>query len=111
MEAKMYVIREKMETNQDKRDANNDKFVVLRSTLVSQTDIRQVRTEPIQKEIKAKIGIHLAKTEATIHYIRSELEKTIKYQVEDVLSCVDQNTKGLRKELTEKMKHRLTYRE
>jgi hypothetical protein len=51
--------------------------------------------------MKAKMDIHQAKMEAAIHSIRSELEETIKHQVEDVLSCVDQKTQGLCKELTE----------
>jgi hypothetical protein len=41
--------------------------------------------------------------EAAIRSIRSELEETIKHRVEYVLSCVDQKTQGLCKELTEKI--------
>jgi hypothetical protein len=41
--------------------------------------------------------------EAAIHFIRSELEETIKQRVKDVLSCVEQTTQGLRKEQTEKI--------
>jgi hypothetical protein len=40
--------------------------------------------------------------EAAIHSIRSELEEIIRHRVEDVLSCVNQETQGFRKELTEK---------
>jgi hypothetical protein len=36
-----------------------------------------------------------------VYSIRSELE-TIKHRVQDVLSCVDHKTQGLRKEMTEK---------
>jgi hypothetical protein len=41
--------------------------------------------------------------EAALHSIRSELEKAIKHQVEDILSCVDQKKQGFRKELVEKI--------
>jgi uncharacterized protein YydD (DUF2326 family) len=41
------------------------------------------------------------KTEATIHSIWSELEETIKHQMEDIQACVDQMMQGFRKELTE----------
>jgi hypothetical protein len=37
-------------------------------------------------------------TKAAIDSVRSELEKTIKHRVEDVLASVDQKTQGLRKE-------------
>jgi hypothetical protein len=39
-------------------DANNDKFDVLRSNLVSRMDIHQARTEADQGEIIAKIEAH-----------------------------------------------------
>jgi hypothetical protein len=42
------------------------------------------------------------KMEATIHSIQSQLEETLKHQVEDILSCVDLKTLGLHKEMTEK---------
>jgi hypothetical protein len=41
--------------------------------------------------------------EARVHSIWSELEETIKHQVEDILSCVNQTTHGLCKELTERI--------
>jgi hypothetical protein len=66
-------------------------------------DIQQARTESTQEEMKARMDIHQEKMEAAIHSIWSELEETIKHRVEDVLSCVDQKTPGLRKELTEKI--------
>jgi hypothetical protein len=37
---------------------------------------------------------HQEKMEATIHYIQPELEETIKHQVEDILSCVNQKEAG-----------------
>jgi hypothetical protein len=37
-------------------------------------------------------------TKATIDSVRSELEKTIKHRVEDVLASVDQQTQGIRKD-------------
>jgi hypothetical protein len=40
--------------------------------------------------------------EAALHSIWSELEETIKHQVENILSCVDQNAQGLLKDLTKK---------
>jgi hypothetical protein len=45
----------------------------------------------------------LEETEAEISSIWSELEETIKHRLEDVLSCIDQKTQGIRKELTEKI--------
>jgi hypothetical protein len=42
-----------------------------------------------------------AKMEATIHSNLPKSEETIKHRAEDVLSCVDQKTQDLRKELTE----------
>jgi hypothetical protein len=53
--------------------------------------------------MEAKTDIPQEKMEVAIHSIRSELEETIKYRVEDVLACVDQKTQGLHKELTEKI--------
>jgi hypothetical protein len=44
-----------------------------------------------------------AKVEVTIPSIQAELEGTIKHQVEDVLSCVDQKIQGLREERTKKI--------
>jgi 2-hydroxy-3-keto-5-methylthiopentenyl-1-phosphate phosphatase len=41
--------------------------------------------------------------QATIHFIRSKLEENIKQQLEDAVSCVNQKTQGLHKELTEKI--------
>jgi BMFP domain-containing protein YqiC len=64
-------------------------------------DTQQARTLSTQEQIKAKMDIHQEKMEGAIHPIRSELEKAIKHLVEDVLSCVDQKTQGLRKELIE----------
>jgi hypothetical protein len=52
--------------------------------------------------MKAKLDLHQEKIKATIHSIRSELEETIKHQVEDILSCVSQKAQGLCKELTKK---------
>jgi hypothetical protein len=82
-------------------DANNEKFEVLRGTLVSRLDIYQATIDFTQEKIKVKTDIHEEKMEAAIHFIWSEFE-TIKHRVEDVLSCVDQKMKGLRKELTQK---------
>jgi transcriptional regulator NrdR family protein len=53
--------------------------------------------------MKAKVDIHQEKMEATVHSIQSKLEETIKHWVEDVLSCVDQKTQDLHKELNEKI--------
>jgi flagellar biosynthesis chaperone FliJ len=66
-------------------------------------DIHQARTESTQEEMKAKMDIHQEKMEAAINSIRTELEETIKHQVEDILSYVDQKSQGLFKELTEKI--------
>jgi hypothetical protein len=106
-EAKMEINQVNVNTTQEKMsskiDANNEKFEVLRGTLVSRMDIHQARTESIQDEMKAKMDIHQKKMEAAKHFTRSELEETIKLRVEDVLSCVDQKTQGLLRELTEKI--------
>jgi hypothetical protein len=67
-----------MQNNQEKMEARIDeKFEVLRGTLISLMDI------------------HQEKMEATIQSIWSELEEVIKHRVEDVLSCVDQRTQSL----------------
>jgi hypothetical protein len=42
-------------------------------------------------------------TEDAIYSTRSEFEETINHRMEDALSCVDQKTQGLRKELSEKI--------
>jgi hypothetical protein len=61
--------------------------------------------------MKAKTDIHHEKMEAAIHSIWSKVEETIKYQVEDVLSCVVQKMQGLCKEQTEKINETwVTYR-
>jgi hypothetical protein len=41
--------------------------------------------------------------EATIHFIQSKSEETIKHRVEDILLCVDHKTQGLHEEFTEKI--------
>jgi hypothetical protein len=52
----------KMDANQErteaKIEANNEKFEVLRGTLVSWMDIDQARTVSIQEDMKAKMDIH-----------------------------------------------------
>jgi hypothetical protein len=58
-------------------------------------DIHQTRTESIQEEIKAKMGIHQEMMESAIQSIQSQLEDTIKRWVEDILPCVDQKLQGL----------------
>jgi uncharacterized membrane-anchored protein YjiN (DUF445 family) len=49
------------------------------------------------------MDVHQERMEAAIDSIWSELEEIIRYQVEDVLSCVDQKMQGLCKELTQKI--------
>jgi hypothetical protein len=86
----------------------------LRSSEILSSPAR-ISTKPgqaVQKEMKANMDIHQEKMETAMHSIRSELEETIKYRVEDVLSCVDQKTQCLRKKPTEKItEHRWTYRQ
>jgi hypothetical protein len=53
-------------------------------------DIHQARVMSTQEEMKTKMDIQQEKMETVIRSIRSELEKTIKHRLEDVLSCVDQ---------------------
>jgi hypothetical protein len=65
--------------------ANNEKFEVFLGTLICWMDI------------------HQEKMVAAVHFIQSELEETIKHRVAGVLSCVDQKTQGLCKELTEEI--------
>jgi hypothetical protein len=50
LQAEMNVIRKKIETNQDKIDANDEKFEVLRVTLVSPMDIHRDRTRHSRSE-------------------------------------------------------------
>jgi hypothetical protein len=52
--------------------------------------------------MKAKMDIYQGKMEATIHSIWFEVEEAIIHQVVDVLLCVYQKTRDLRKEVTEK---------
>jgi hypothetical protein len=93
-----------------KTDTNNEKFEVLRGTLISPMDVHQARSETTQEEMKAKMDIHQEKLEASIHSIWSR--ETIKHRVEYVLSCVHQKTQCLCKELPRRlMKHRWTYRQ
>jgi hypothetical protein len=54
-----------------------------------------------EEEMKAKMDIHQEKMETTIHSIHSELQETVKHQVEDVPSCVDHTMQGLHEELTD----------
>jgi hypothetical protein len=61
------------------------------------------KMEANQETVDARIDANQEKMEAATHSIRSKLEETTRCQVEDVLSCVDQKTWGLHKELTEKM--------
>jgi hypothetical protein len=54
-----------------------------------------------QKAMKAyrkKVG-SLSNTEAAVNSIRFELEKTIKYRMEDILASVDQGALGLQEEV------------
>jgi hypothetical protein len=61
---------------------------------ISQMDICQARTVSTQEEVESKMDIHQERLEAAVHSILS-----VKHGVEDDLSCVDQKTWGLRKEL------------
>jgi hypothetical protein len=90
----MYVIREKMETSLDNIDANNEMFKVLQGTLVSRMDIHQTRIESTEEEINTKMDIHKEMMETAIHSIRSELEETIRYQIEDILSFCRPRNEG-----------------
>jgi hypothetical protein len=57
-----------------------------------------------QEETKAAINSVPAELEQTaIHSIRSEIMETIKYRVEDVLSCAFQKTQGFLKQMTVKI--------
>jgi hypothetical protein len=62
----------------------------------------EAKVEANQEEM-GSIGGHQKysqdETEATIHSIRTDLQETIKHQMKDVMSCVDQKTQGLRGEL------------
>jgi hypothetical protein len=65
-------------------DTDNEKFKVLRGTLICLMDIHKAKAVSTQ-EMKTKMDIHQEKMEAMIHSIWSELEQTIKHQVEDIL--------------------------
>jgi hypothetical protein len=80
MLAKVETYQERMEA---KIDTSNEKFEVLRGTLVSRMDIYQPRTESAQ-EMKVKMDIHQEKMQTTIHSIQSELQETIKHRMEDM---------------------------
>jgi hypothetical protein len=87
---------------QDEMDANIEEIKGDIKTNQAKLEAMQAKTDANVKEMKAKMDIHQEKIEATIHSIRSELEETIKYRVEDVLSCVNQKRQGIRKELAGK---------
>jgi chaperonin cofactor prefoldin len=60
-----------IQNNQEKMEAvivaNNEKFEVFQTTLVSQTDIHQARTEAIQEEIIAKMDTHQERMGANVN--------------------------------------------
>jgi hypothetical protein len=79
------IIQEKIEANQQKMDAIQEKIgVVIKSS---------------KEKVKATVSAVREKMKSAMNSIWSELEKTIKKLVEDVLSCVDQETNYLCKEL------------
>jgi hypothetical protein len=82
---------------------NNEKFEVIRDTLISRVVICQARTVCTQAEMKAKMDVLQEKMEAAIHSIWSKLEETMKRGVEDILLCVWQKMRSLCKELNEKI--------
>jgi BMFP domain-containing protein YqiC len=55
-------------------------------------NFHQARTLTAQEEMKATMDVHKEMMETAIKSFRSELEETIKHQLEDVLSFVDQKT-------------------
>lgn len=65
-------------------------------------DIHQARTR-VHSKRNYKLDIHQEKLEASVHSVWPKLKETIKHQMEDVLSCVNQQTHGLCKELIEKI--------
>jgi predicted ribonuclease toxin of YeeF-YezG toxin-antitoxin module len=85
IKAEIRTNREEMRTNQEEMTAgledkivtNNDKFEVLRCTLVTWVDTHHDRTESTEGEMKVKIDIHQEEMEAALHSIRCELDKTI----------------------------------
>jgi hypothetical protein len=105
METSQEKVDAKIDANEEKTEARIDAINgILRSfqVLLSPGGIStKPGQSPLKKKMKAKMDIYQEKMEAAIHSIRSELEETIRYQVEDDLACVDQKTQGLCKELTE----------
>jgi hypothetical protein len=96
----MKTTKAKLEANQEKTEPSQGMKSQM-DAFISWTDICQARTESTQDEMEAKMNICQEKMEAAIHSIRSELEETIKHRMEAVLLCVDKQTQGLCKELTE----------
>jgi hypothetical protein len=79
IDANLKEVTERLEV---KTEANNEKFEVLRSTLVLRMDIHQPRTVSTQEEMKSTMDIHQEKMEAAIRTLRrSELQETIKHRV------------------------------
>jgi hypothetical protein len=63
-----------MDTNQAGIDANNEKFVVLRSTLVSRMDIHQARTEAVQEEIIDKMDARQDRIAGSVNACRNKMK-------------------------------------
>jgi hypothetical protein len=82
------------------------------ASLVSPIEANQAKTDLNLKEKKEEINSGQAEMSsivsaiaenmgASIHFIQTELEETIRHRMEDVLSCVDEKKQGLRNELAE----------
>jgi hypothetical protein len=110
MEAKMgadiKTFREKANSNREMEENVYDGREEMKARvgcLASRIDVKQEEMKAIQYKMKITMKSSNEETEAAIHCIRSELEKTLKHLVEDVLACVDPRVQDLCKELNEKI--------
>jgi hypothetical protein len=96
-------VQEMMDANQAKVEANQGKMAARLVAKIEDIKVNQAKTEFTQEEMNAKMDMHQENMEATMHSIRSELEETIKHEMEDILSYVNLQTQGFCKELIEKI--------
>jgi hypothetical protein len=64
---KMDAKRRHQEKTEARINANNEKFEVLRGTLVSRMDTHQARTKAIQEEIMSKMDAHQERMETSMN--------------------------------------------
>jgi hypothetical protein len=81
-------------------------FSIMKSDRKTNRDEMKQETRAGQEHMQEMIRANHEKTEAAIHSMRLELEETIRYRIENVMTRVNQETQSLQKELTEKIDKR-----